>query len=248
MGIRRILSLACLGFAGLTSTSAVAGPLGYFQFSNLQATVTDLAPDDGVNAAISFEPFRHYAAVARATDGSSHVLKSYWGSAPGAVSVNTGEGMAGGRADGSVFRSEVAPVEGEWHSWYDIFADFTLTPNSRVTFSFDWEMLSVLPLRSTDPEVAVRNWGVLSFLSEDRQRFALQSVPSYERNGHSSGKLALTIEAGAQGEAGMFSAAADSLGYEFAAPAPSDVPEPASYGLMLAGLAALAAMRRRRRQ
>ncbi len=74
----------------------------------------------------------------------------------------------------------------------------------------------------------------------------MESVPSYEMNGRSSGKLSLTVEAGVHGEAGNLTAAADALGYNAAPPAPSAVPEPATFGLMLAGLAAIAVMRRRR--
>ena len=237
--------LIITSLAALASSAALAMPSGFLEVSNLKYEVTDLRPDDGIEANVLVAGNFLSLYAARWGVSGADLIDSQYGVDQGAASVATNYGYGKASYDGNAYRTEVSYEAESLNTSAFLFNYFRLDPGARVTFSFDWIGSNGFAEEPGFRFLSVGSWAEVytSIANQD-------SIYSYASLGSSnqleSGTMSITLESGDDYLSGYLSMQSRTGSAYVSPPADSvDVAEPSAVGLMLAGLAGLAALRRR---
>jgi hypothetical protein len=243
MKICKLLVAACCLLLG--TSQAQATPLIFSKLSNFRVELTDLTPDDGVDAQIEwFESvFNSADNTFSPINGWVHLQDMGADLAPQYRDTVTSAGRAIADANRFTLASQVEVLSDQIVSQAVFAHAFILGANTRVTFSLDWHAQSVF------------DWPVLG--SVGSRLFVdtglIGEIPlvvkemSFDNPGLVHDQLMLAYEAGESARFGQVVGGVISTGMNFSPYEPAaEVPEPGSAALLLAGAAAALAARRRR--
>lgn len=240
MKIRRPFAAAVLAMS-CVAPQAHAAPMTYSQLSNFAVVVSDLTPDDGVGPSFSFtsDTFNSVNYFFRKVWLGPEDA-SYYGFDQQEAMFGHGGTSTKVSANGYNLASEAGVENGSIFGYATFLQHFWLGANTKVTFSVDWSASSEL----TYPLFNYSSGYLSATLDGVSTGFSALRLTNQGQVNYGE-KLTVAIESGATDVTGHIFGMADSSAFNTAA-APQSVAEPGTFGVMLGGLAALAALRRRR--
>lgn len=231
------LLVAAMGAASTAAAQSTASA----SINNVNYQLIDLNPYDGIAPSITFGGLPAAANVVLYGDtGYSIPVLSDGSLTYGPISISN--------ASGSAF-AEIQEASGA--SRVEIFSNsgfgasltefsFVLSPNTRLIFTGDASVSAV-----TDPaggNASATAYLQVGFSNEGGTTDVFNRSTLLSTDGDRSGHLLALIDSGAMAMNGTYAFATDSEASSLAAP----IPEPASVGMLLAGLGVLAGLQRRR--
>lgn len=242
MKIRRPFAAAVLAIS-CAATQAHAAPMTYSQLSNFAVAVSDLTPDDGVGPSFSFTSgiinsagYSYQKEWLGPVDSSAYLS----GDVQQQAAFAQGGTSTSASANGYNLATEASVAKGSIHGQAGFFQYFTLGANTKVTFSIDWSAFTenTFPLGNlSGAALTIMLNGVDEYFMANRA-----TDPFHTNYGES---LTVEVNSGPTGFTGYVYGTNSSGAYSTASD-PQSVTEPGTFGVMLGGLAALAALRRRR--
>jgi hypothetical protein len=229
-----------LMIAGCLLASSAASAAPFMQLSNFRVEAIDLRPDDGLDASytFAFNPGWLSARVLDTAPDNWHML-DVGHDATGSVSVTRSTGVVTSSYDGNTARTEINHIDGAFLGSATMGAAFSAGAYTRLVFTVDYAgMASYIPAQ-------VGLTGMWQVATDDWSYFDTKYMGSVGVDAVTTGVFSIDFDN--LGDTTLFGHAyASAMSYGHARQAPADVPEPGTIGLMLAGLAGIGTLRRRR--
>ena len=234
--MRKLLFLASLLMA---ATTASASP--FLELSNFRVEAVDLNQDDALGASFNFQ-FEHVGIEAVVLENGNFVSDQLTldHNDTGAVQVARPFGTAKASYDGNTARVTMEQTDGMFRNYAGIGVGFTAGAFTRLVFTVDYAGLG-----GYDLGYVAQN-GFWHVMTSDWSFNDMLYLPVFGPGDVMTGALSFVFDNNSSEDASGY-AYASIAQYAYALPAPSvEVPEPGSIGLLLAGMAGAAAVRRRR--